>query len=137
MDLSELPKFTETVNCLRCGRACRPGIADPKARAIVQAREGFCANCMITKFLLSIEAIRDLIEGTPARGSTYPKGFGVPAREGTGPEILFCPGGAAARKQIAVVLQATQMRADEIDYIEVVGNWGLPWPKGREPKAGQ
>ena len=123
-------KSTETVNCLRCGRACRPGIADPKARAIVHAREGFCPNCMITKFLLSIESIRDLIEGTPARGGL------VKARDGLGPEILFCPDGAAVRQQIAVVLQATQMRANEIDYIEVVGNWGLPWPKGREPKVG-
>lgn len=125
--MPELPKFNSqpggTVNCLRCGRACRPGIADPKARAIVKAREGFCPNCMITKFLLSIEPIRDLIEGTGKR-------------DGLGPEILFCPGGAAVRKQIGVVLEATQMRASEIDYIEVVGNWGLPWPKGREPKVG-
>jgi hypothetical protein len=131
---NELPmwqdEFKPTVNCLRCGRVCRPGTPDPKGRAIRQASAGFCPNCMITKFLLSIEPIRDLIEGTPARGDL------VKARPGRGPEILFGPEGVAAKKQIAVVLTHTQMRESEIDWIEVVGNWGLPWPKGREPKPG-
>ena len=66
-DSSDLPM---TVPCLRCGRVCRLGTPDPKARAIRQASAGFCPNCMITKFLLSIEPIRDLIEGTPARAAT-------------------------------------------------------------------
>ncbi len=125
-DSSDLPM---TVPCLRCGRVCRPGTPDPKARAIRQAGAGFCPNCMITKFLLSIEPIRDLIEGTPARGDL------VKARPGRGPEILFGLEGVAAKKH-AVVLTHTQMRESEIDWIEVVGNWGLPWPKGREPKPG-
>ena len=127
---NELPmwqdEFKPTVNCLRCGRVCRPGTPDPKARAIRHASAGFCPNCMITNFLLSIEPIRDLIEGTPARGPRL-------AIPGKGPEILFGPEGVHVKKQVAVILTHTQMRESEIDWIEVVGNWGLPWPKGREP----
>ncbi len=126
------------VPCLRCGRLCRPGTPDPKARAIRHAAAGFCPNCMITKFLLSIEAIKEMIDGTPSRvGPATQTGVKYrPARPGLGPEILFVPDGQPVRDQIAVILKHTQMRADEIDYIEVVGNWGLPWPKGREPQPG-
>lgn len=135
--MSELPL---TVKCLRCDTLCRPGTPDPKARAIRHASEGFCPNCMITKFLLSIEPVRDLIEGTESKVGPANLEKGTiqyrPARAGLGPEILFGPEGSAVRKQIAVILTHTQMRADEIDYIEVVGNWYLPWPEGREPKLG-
>ncbi len=120
-----------TTNCLRCGARCRRGTPDPKARAIQQsATNGFCPNCMITKFLLGIEPIRDLIEGTPARGNL------VAAREGKGPEIFL---NSPWREQVLRpvlrgVLAHTQLPENAINWIEVVGNWGLPWPKGRGPK---
>lgn len=121
--------MTDTTPCLRCQRVCRPGVPDPKARAIRQAKVGFCPNCVITNFLLCIEPINELINGTPARGPLL-------AREGLGPEILFTPEGSHVRKQVARVLEFSQMRETQIDWIEVVGNWGLPWPKGLEPKPG-
>ena len=119
-----LPK---TVHCRRCGAKCQTGTPE-KARAIRRsAGEGFCPNCMITFFLLSIEPIRDIIEGTPARGSL------VPARPGKGPEILLA---AHIRQGWAHLLSHTQLRPDEINWVEVVGNWYLPWPKGHEPQRG-
>lgn len=119
------------IECVRCQRPLRSGTPDPKSRGIQQsATTGFCAACMIAKFLLGIEPIRELIEGIPARG-------GRPPRPGHGPEVLF--GGPyleTIRPVIAGVLAHTQLREDQIDWIEVVGNWGLPWPRGCAPKAG-
>lgn len=112
-------ELSVTVNCLRCGQTCRTGAPDPQARAIRQASEGLCPNCMITKFLLSIEPIKVLIEGIPARPGFH---AAIPPR---GPEILLGQAGAPARQQIAAILQHTQMRETEIDWIEVVGNWSL------------
>ena len=110
------------VACLRCERPCRTGTPDPAARAIRRAAiSGFCPNCMITHFLCSIE------------------GFERPIRE-HGAHILF--GGsnpdfdASVKQCIKGILSHTQMREDEIDWIEVVTGWDDPWPKGREPKPG-
>lgn len=110
------------VRCLRCGEFCRQGTPDPKARAIVHTDKGFCPNCMITKFLLSIEVLRSQIEGTSKR-------------EGLGPEIFFNSEwmNTTFRPIMARILAHTQMREASINWIEVVGNWGLPWPKGHEP----
>lgn len=121
------------VECLRCKVPLRRGTPDPKARSIVQsATTGFCPNCMITRFLIGIGPIRDTIEGTPARGGI------VPAREGKGPEIFL--NGEWREKVLRPVMRGvlahTQLPEDSIDWIEVVGNWRMPWPKGREPKEG-
>lgn len=85
---------------------------------------------MITRFLLGIEGLRNLIEGTPPRGNL------VAARPGLGPEIFL---DATWRNQtlrpvMRALLAHTQMPEDAINWIEVVSNWGMPWPKGREPK---
>lgn len=116
---------------MRCNAKCRIGTPDPTKRAIVAATEkGFCSNCMITHFLLGIEAIRDSIEGSPARGGV------VPAREGLGPEIFLNSQWRekVLRPILKGVLAHTQMPEDSINWIEVVGNWGLPWPKGKNPE---
>jgi len=134
MNQLELPGAP--AQCLRCGAACRTGRPDPKARAIrVAANAGFCANCIVTKFLLSIESIAEFINGAPARGSKR-AGLIIRERSGVGPEIFldrdwrhktFGP-------HVVLILAHTQLPPEQIDWIEVVGNWGLPWPKGREPK---
>lgn len=117
-------------NCLRCNTPCQTGTPDPAKRAIVvSATKGMCANCMITQFLLSIAPIRDTIEGTPARGDI------VPDREGRGPEIFLNEPwrDKTLRPILQAVLGHTQLPEDAIDWIEVVGNWGLPWPKNKAP----
>lgn len=78
---------------------------------------------MITLFLLGIEPIRDIIEGSPWR-------------KGLGPEIFL---DAQWREKVLrpvmkSVLSFTQLPEDKIDWIEVVGNWFMPWPKGRDPR---
>lgn len=82
---------------------------------------------MITKFLRSIQPIRDTIEGTPARGDL------VPAREGRGPEIFLDEEWRekTLKPLMRAVLGHTQMPEDAIDWIEVVSNWGMPFP-GRD-----
>lgn len=69
---------------------------------------------MVTGFLQSVDTIRDKI-----------------AKDG--PEILFASDGfhQAFIEQFNAVLRAgnCQMTIDEINWIEVVGNWGLPFPK--------
>ena len=120
-------------NCRRCHRPCQTGTPDPKARAIIAATErGLCSNCMITWFLLSIEPIANLINGSPARGGI------VAAREGKGPEIFLNPQWreSVLRPVLRGVLAHTQMPEDSINWIEVVGNWGLPFPKGHQPSLG-
>jgi hypothetical protein len=132
--VSSTPLMGITSNCLRCGTPCRLGTPDPKARAIVQAsKAGFCPNCMITRFFLGIEVLRDTIEGTPARGNL------VATRPGLGPEIFLNAKWRekTLRPVMRGLLSHTQMPEDSINWIEVVGNWGMPWPKGHEPKEMQ
>ncbi len=118
-------------HCLRCNCLCQTGTKDAAKRAIHQAEgKGLCANCMITKFLRSIEPISTLIDGCPPRGEQ-------PERKGLGPEIFL---NAAWHEQILRpvlkrVLAHTQLPEDAINWIEVCGNWGLPWPKNQAPKT--
>ena len=83
---------------------------------------------MITRFLLGIEVIRILIEGKPARGNI------VAARPGLGPEIFLDAEWRekALRPVMRGLLAHTQMPEDSINWLEVVANWGMPWPKGHE-----
>lgn len=90
---------------------------------------------MITRFLLGIEAVRDCINGR--REVVIDGRVVMRAEPARGPEILF--GGdyiRVIRPVIADILRHTQLPETSIDWIEVVGNWGMPWPKGREPKVG-
>lgn len=110
-----------TSNCLRCGTPCRLGIPDPKARAIVRAsKAGFCPNCMIEHFFGSVEVLKITIAKL-------------------GPEIFLNAEWRekTLRPVMRGLLAHTQMPEDSINWIEVVGNWGMPWPKGHEPKEMQ
>jgi len=110
-----------TSNCLRCGTPCRLGTPDPKARAIVRAsKAGFCPNCMIEHFFGSIEVLKLTIAKL-------------------GPEIFLNAEWRekTLRPVMRGLLAHTQMPEDSINWIEVVGNWGMTWPKGHEPKEMQ
>lgn len=84
---------------------------------------------MIERFLLGISVLRDTIEGTPARG-----GGAVPARAGLGPEIFLNVEWRekVLRPVMRGLLAHTQMPEDCINWLEVVGNWGMPWPQGAD-----
>lgn len=78
---------------------------------------------MFQRLLVSVESIRDLINGT----ATFP---------GKGPEIFLDNHwrDKVLLPVVKMVLTHTQLPDDAIDYIELVGNWGLPWPKNDEPE---
>jgi hypothetical protein len=76
---------------------------------------------------LSIEPIREIIEGHPACG-------GMGAVLARGPEILLA---SHTRDGWVPLLAHTQLRSDEIDWIKVVSNWGLPWPAGKDPRPSE
>lgn len=123
MKTNMTPPSHETTNCLRCGEICRRGTPDLSKQAIRQATEGFCPACMVEKFLRSIEPIRALFEGTGKRPAQLQ------------PEIFL---DHAWREQtlrpvMKLVLAHTQLPEDSIDWVNVVSNWGTPFPKGREP----
>lgn len=117
-DFSSKDLLGSASNCLRCGTPCRLGTPDPKARAIVRAdKAGFCPNCMIDHFFGSIEVLKMIIAKL-------------------GPEIFLNAEWRekTLRPVMRGLLAHTQMPEDSINWIEVVGNWGMPWPKGHEPK---
>lgn len=115
---------TKTTNCLRCGELCQQGAPDLTKQAIRQAAEGFCPACMMEKFLRSIEPIRALFEGTPQRPAQLQPEIFLDAkwREGV------------LRPVMKQVLAHTQLPEDAIDWVNVVSNWGQPFPQGREPQ---
>lgn len=111
--------------CLRCHTPCQTGTPDTTKRAIrVAEKAGLCANCMITQFLLSVEPIRAIIEGTPRH-------------PGKGPEIFL--DAEWSKNVLGPVMKSllahTQMPEDAIDWIEVVSNWGLPFPAKHAPQT--
>jgi len=101
--------------CLRCEKVCRPAKSkNPDAKPFRKALKGFCSNCVVTHFLLSIEPLRDGIE-----------------KNGTG--ILHNP---MVQKQFEAVLNAgeSELPIEEINWNCVVDSWDLKWPKGLKPK---
>ena len=115
MDQTEQKK----TNCLRCGRVCVTSAPDPAALALVRsATVGLCVDCAVTSFMLGIEVIADLINGSRNQA-------------GLGPEALRS---ASLRECWKSLLALTQVRPEEIDWERVIAQWALPWPKGHEPR---
>lgn len=131
-----------TTECLRCQRKLRKGgTPDPNARAIrVSATTGFCPDCMITHFLLGIEPLRDTICGTPPRGCLHEGVMRVEnGRPGLGPEIFLDQKWReqTLRPVMTALLAHTQLPWEQIDWLEVVMQWSLPFPKSNDPKHAQ
>ena len=113
--------MSQVVNCIRCGRPCKTDTPDPAKRQIRRTdHAAYCPNCVVTQFLLSVEPIRQTIEGSPARGGI------VPAVPGKGSSVLLLP---HIQEKIGRVLEHTQLSLAEIDWPTVVAQWDLPWPK--------
>lgn len=78
---------------------------------------------MITKFLLSIEPIRETIDGTAKMPGKGPEIFlDAPWRE------------TVLRPVMQSILAHTQLPEDAINWLEVVSNWGMPFPAGLHPE---
>ena len=90
-------------SCLRCGAEWQRLIVGPATRPGRRSQtDGFCANCMVTHFLLSVEVLDCSLAN-----------------------LRYCAAG---------VMNYTPLRQREIDWIEVISHWELPWPSGREPQ---
>ena len=101
------------VLCPRCSKPCqvsdRPSHSDARLLQLAKnAREGLCANCAITSFILSIESLAYAIELN-------------------GTQVLLMP---QAQGVFAELFQVGKSDADisEINWQVVVENWNLPFP---------
>ena len=98
-------------SCGRCGKPCKQGEnKNLKAKPFRRAKEGYCPNCAVTQFLLSIETLRDgLVKN--------------------GLELLRNP---VVQKQFSQLLRIgkSELPAKEINWDIVINQWDLPFPRG-------
>lgn len=78
---------------------------------------------MIEKFLLSIEPLRSMFQGSEKRSARF--GREIFLDEEWRNQVLL--------PVLSCALSHTQLPVDSINWINVVSNWGMPWPKGRGP----
>ncbi len=108
----------ERVECKRCGRLCRrsaPIHEDAELLQRTTSDDGFCPDCAVTAFLLSV---------APARQSI----------NRIGPQCLR---DERIRREFAEVLVAgkADMTIDEVNWDTVISNWALPFPKGKRRRS--
>ena len=100
-------------NCMRCGTICLRQAGNREARLLRKTTgNGLCVNCCATEFLQSLDVINDPGKDQPAFD----------------PECLQLP---HIQKQFAAIMSVgkADARPDEIDWLEVIANWYLPFPK--------
>ena len=109
--------MSATANCMRCHVRCRTGQGDPRARLlrIAEGPIGYCLNCAVTEWFLSVEPLCDIIKRDGIEGLKLPH----------------------VQQQFAAVMRAgfAQATPDQIDWLEVVANWDLPFPKKKSRKS--
>lgn len=125
MEESRVPNTEagQVAHCSRCGVRCRVAAdRNDKARLLMNAdrAQGWCCNCAATDFLKNTEPLGMLIE----RG---------------GPEMLRL---GHIQEQFGQIMVAggADVNPPEIDWDEVIANWGLPFEekprgKGRKKRA--
>lgn len=102
------------VNCPRCQKRCLAGPdGNQEARPLRRARKGMCLECCVSGIFQSNSMERGI-------GFALPKNFD--------PEGLRLP---HIQEQFSRVLQVGMSEAnlEDIDWDEVIANWGLPFPK--------
>lgn len=101
-------------NCARCGIRCckKPGSDEARLLHYTTSDFGFCVNCGVTEVLQSLDVI-----ASPGRGA---KPFD--------PECLRLP---HVQKQFEAIMVSgkSDARPHEIDWLEIIANWSLPFPK--------
>ncbi len=108
------------VQCCRCGVPCRKMPGNPEARLLTHTTDdfGFCGNCAATEFLKGLAVIGD-------RSRFEKKPFD--------PECFRLPHVQVQFAQILTTGNA-DTKPEEIDWLEVIANWHLPFPKLRRRK---
>jgi len=99
--------------CLRCGVRCRRQPGNPEARLLKHTTDnGYCVNCATTRWFQGLAIVNDRGRGE--------KPFD--------PECFRLP---HVQSQFSAIMAAGNADAKpaEIDWLEVIANWHLPFPK--------
>jgi len=106
-------------SCCRCGVPCHKMPGNPEARLLRYSSDdiGYCVNCAATEFLQGLDVIS----------------YRRPRDKPFDPECFHLPHVQAQFAKILAVGKANA-RPEEIDWLEVVANWHLPFPKMRRKR---
>jgi hypothetical protein len=98
---------------MRCHVLCRTGTPDEKARVfrVSATPDGYCVNCAATEFLKTTPPICELL----AADRSKVEGLRLPH----------------VQEQFGAMVAAGNGQVDpkHIDWLEVIANWELPFPK--------
>ncbi|MCE5277168.1 MAG: hypothetical protein ABFD92_16695 [Planctomycetaceae bacterium] len=118
------------VHCDRCHVPCRTGTPDPKARLLMlsEGPHGLCVNCAVTDFFKNEKygvSLEQVMRGSDLDGPTDPAAC---------PKALALP---HVQKQFSEVLRVgcAQVSPDDIDWLEIIANWHLPFPKKKGKRS--
>lgn len=107
----------QTCNCGRCGKLLRMAESTAKADApfkLAKVPDGLCAECVMTEFLYN----------------NYPLNMQL---DESGPEILLSPHTPLMLEQSGV-MDGSDLKASEVDWVRLVANWRMPVETRRGPK---
>lgn len=114
----------DVTKCARCAIPCRKQPGNPEARLLKHTTSdfGYCANCAATEFFQGLDVVKYAGGYDSATGRA--KKLFEPA----------CFRLERVQQLFASILAAGQADAnpDEIDWMEIVANWHLPFPKLRQ-----
>ena len=112
------------VNCSRCHVRCRTGTPDPKARLLQESAgpRGLCVNCAVTQFFKDEKygvSLEQVMCGSDLLKTDSPKDV---------TKALLLP---HVQQQFSEILRVgfAQVRPEDIDWLEVVANWDLPFDR--------
>ena len=122
-----------TKRCERCSKLCRVAEKrNPKSQLFVKGdrKTGrYCAECLVVDFLLNCDYGPQLNELAKLTG---PGPGPFDATRTFDPEVFRLP--HVQEQFAAIVLKAqeqysAELMPDEFDWLEVIANWHLPFPK--------
>ena len=143
MTTSEHP--IQIANCLRCAVRLKVGPPpNPAARLLRRATkpEGLCLNCAVTEFLQNCPGVGELLKNPRCRAcGKRPSGNPFdPACKCAKPdlppigEVIGSPHVQQIFRQVMAAGMA-DARWEDIDWLEVVANWDLPFPRAKRKRG--
>ena len=108
------------VLCPRCGRRCkyarnRRDDDRPMRKVLEGEKGGMCVNCVVTEIFKFEEPFCEMVESL-----NVAEAFRLPHVQTQFSQICVAGGAVEA--------------ATEIDWLEVIANWALPFPKQRRKR---
>ncbi len=107
------------IHCQRCHIPCHTGKPDPEARLLQlsEGPKGLCVNCAVTQFFKDEKygvSLEQLLRGTEVEKDVT--------------RALLLP---HIQEQFTAILRVgcAQVVPEQIDWLEVVANWDLPFDR--------